>query len=278
MSAQPEAPHPAAHHVELDESAWCASTPLRSKPTDGALRSVTTALDVLECFAVDGDLGVSDIARRLGIAKSTAHRVLTTLAARGFIEQDHETGHYRLGLHLFELGQLTISRNELRHAALPTLRQVATQTDLTVNFGIASGADIVFLERIEMGSSERVLGHAGRRFPAHVTSSGKAIAAFDLTLDRARREAGFPPRLRGTVRTEHDWAQALAQVRSRGYALAADESFDGVTTVAVPVLRGEHAIASVSIFGPNESVTPRVDRLVPLLKAAARRVSISASH
>lgn len=265
MSAQPV--------VQPVETAWCASTPLRRKPSDGGgLRSVSTALDVLECFAADGDLGVSDIARRLGIAKSTVHRVLTTLAGRGFIEQDPETGLYRLGLHLYELGELTIGRHELRHRALPTLRQVATQTGLTVNFGVPDGADVVFLERIALGAGEHILGHAGRRFPAHVTSSGKAIAAFSLTVDRARREAGFPPRVRGTVRTEQDWAHELAGVRSKGYAMAVDESFDGVGSIAVPVLRGELAVASISVFGPSESVVAREDRIVPLLRAAARRI------
>ena len=270
MAAQPV--------IETEDTAWCTSTPMRSRPADGGLRSVTTALDVLECFAVDGDLGVSDIARRLAIAKSTAHRVLTTLAGRGFIEQDPDSGLYRLGLHLYELGQLTISRNTLRHAALPTLRRIASQTRLTANLAIADGPDVVFLERVELGAGERILGHAGRRFPAHVTSSGKAMAAFSLTLDRARREAGFPPRVRATVRTEQDWAGELARVRAKGYALASDESFDGVTTIAVPVLRGEHAIAAISVFGPHESVTPRVDRIVPLLVAAARRISLNAPH
>lgn len=268
MSAQPV--------VEQVETPWCASTPMRARSSESGLRSVTTALDVLECFAVDSDLGVSDIARRLGIAKSTAHRVLTTLASRGFIEQDGDSGRYRLGLHLFELGQLSISRNALRHHALPTLRQIAQQTGLTVNLSIADGPDVVFLERIELGLGERILGHAGRRLPAHVTSSGKAIAAFSLAVDRARREAGFPPRLRATVRTEQDWGRELAQVRAKGYAVAVDESFDGVMTVAVPVLRGEHAVASISVFGPHESVLPRVDRIVPLLQAAARRIALAA--
>ncbi|GAA3601497.1 IclR family transcriptional regulator [Marihabitans asiaticum] len=270
MSADPVLPR-----VTMAEDPWCTTTPKRVAPESGGLRSVTTALDVLECFASDGDLGVSDIARRLGVAKSTAHRVLSTLAGRGFIEQDRDTGLYRLGLHLFELGMLVQARHPLRHAALPTLRQVAAQTGHTVNLGVADGPDVVFVERIEMGEGGRVLGHAGRRFPAHVTATGKALAAFDGELDRARRAAGFPPRARCTVRTEAQWDDTLQGVRLGGYAMAVDESFDGITSIAVPVLRGQHAIACVSVFGPTDAVHPQVDRIVPLLRAASRRISLA---
>lgn len=108
--------------IVLQEQAWCATTPKRAhsagQPGSG-LKSVGSALDVLECFALDGELGVSDISRRLGVAKSTAHRLLQTLASRGFVEQDAESGQYRLGIHVYELGALALARNGLRHAALP---------------------------------------------------------------------------------------------------------------------------------------------------------------
>lgn len=256
-------------------NAWCASTPKRSMSTAGSgLKSVGSALDVLECFATDGELGVSDIARRLGIAKSTAHRLLQTLVSRGFVEQDPRSGLYRLGIHIYELGALALARNELRHAALPTLRQVAQTTSLTTNFAVPDGPDVVFVERIENTDGVRILGNFGRRLPAHTTSSGKAIAAFNPAADQARRAAGFPPRVSGTVRTEVDWDRCLTEVRKSGYAASHSESFDGTTSVAVPVLDHQNlAIASISVFGPTELVTPHIERLVPLLRAASTRIA-----
>ncbi len=256
------------------DDAWCATTPKRpATGRDSALKSVGSALDVLECFATDPELGVSDVARRLGVAKSTAHRLLQTLVTRGFVEQDHRTGDYRLGMHLYELGQLALARNSLRHVALPTLRHVAGATGLTVNFAVADGPDVVFVERIENQDGVRILGHSGLRLPAHCTSSGKVIAAFNREADDARRRAGFPPRVSRTIRTEADWDRMLESVRTAGFTASHGESFDGASSVAVPVLVRRVAIAAVSVFGPTESIMPKVDRLVPLLMVASRRIT-----
>lgn len=261
----------------FEDSAWCLSTPkrIRSREAQGGagLKSVGSALDVLECFATDSELGVSDIARRLGCAKSTAHRLLTTLVSRGFVEQDPVTGQYRLGIHIYELGQLALQRNQLRYVALPTMHHVAQATGLTVNLGVPDGADVVFVERLENADGVRFLGHSGRRMPAHVTSSGKAIAAFNEVANQARLAAGFPPRARGTVRTAEDWIKEIDHVRRDRYAASHSESFDGASSVAVPILQQRVAIASLSVFGASELVTPRTDRLVPFLTAAAGRIA-----
>lgn len=261
--------------MAISDEVWCATTPKRvgSREEHGSgLKSVGTALDVLECFAIDTELGVSDIARRLGIAKSTAHRLLQTLVSRGFVEQDQDSGLYRLGMHIYELGHLALSRNPLRHAALPVLRQVAKATGLTVNLGVADGPDVVFVERLESADSIRFLGHTGRRLPAHCTSSGKAIAAHNVELEEARARVGFPPRVSKTVRTAADWRRTLDLVRRAGYAVSHSESFDGASSVAVAVLVRRVAVASVSVFGPTELVQPRIDKLVPVLTAAAHRI------
>lgn len=260
--------------VEGEDDLWVQSTPRRSTShrTD-ALRSVNIALDVLECFATDTQLGVSDVARRLDIAKSTAHRMLTVLTARGFTEQVPSTGKYRLGIHVYELGQLAQDRNRLRHQALPSLRYLWETTGLTVNFAVPEGPDVVFLERFTTHELEDTLGRTGRRLPAHVTSSGKVIAAFNPTLDRARRAAGFPPRVSRTVRSEADWDRELAFARRHGYATSESESFNDVSTVAVAIRNiSGVAVASLSLMGPTARIHSDVPRLAQLLTAESRRL------
>jgi DNA-binding IclR family transcriptional regulator len=239
----------------------------------GGLRSVGTALDVLECFAVDGSLGVSDVARRLGIAKSTTHRLLQTLCAHGFVEQEAEGGQYRLGIHLYELGHLAQARNTFRHAALPHMQQIVAATGYTVNFSVPDGADVVFVERIETGEGGEILGHVGRRLPLHVTSSGKVIAAFNPAVDQARRTAGFPPYARRTIRTESAWSRALSSVRRQGFAVSHGESFGGMTSIAVPVMQRRVAVASISAFGPTDQISADLDRLRVLLASASRQIA-----
>jgi DNA-binding IclR family transcriptional regulator len=234
---------------------------------------VSSALEVLECFAVDAELGVSDIARKLGVAKSTAHRLLTALCQKGLAEQNPETGHYRLGLHLFELGQLAQARSGLRHVALPTMTWLADSTKHTVNLAVPDGPDVVFLERLETSDDVRFLGHAGRRFPSHCTSSGKAIAAYHPEAAQARRDAGFPPRVSQTVRTQNDWDRQLVEVRRRGFAFSSSESFDDVTSIAVPILDpGRRAVGAISVLGSSAAVIPELEQIARLVQMAARRI------
>ncbi len=207
------------------------------------------------------------------MAKSTAHRLLTTLCSRGMVEQNPETGSYRLGLHLYELGQLAQARNAVRHVALPIMSRLAEATGHTVNLAVADGPDVVFLERLETSADERILGHAGRRFPSHCTSSGKAIAAYNPEAAQARRDAGFPPRVSHTVRTQNDWDRQLVEVRRRGFATSSSESFDDVTTLAVPILDSRRrATTAISVLGPTARITPELDRLARLVGQAARRI------
>lgn len=239
----------------------------------GGVRSVATALDALECFAAEGALGVSDVARRLGIAKSTAHRLMQTLRSREFIEQDADSGLYRLGIHLYELGHLAQARNALRHAALPHLKQISAASGYTLNLAVPSGADVVFVERIETGESGRLLGHVGRRIPLHATSSGKVIAAFNPAVDQARRAAGFPPFARPTIRNETTWTTVLADVRRQGFAVSHGESFTGMSSIALPVLQRGVAVASISAFGPTALLADDIVRLRGVLERATREIA-----
>lgn len=262
-------------------STWEVTTLARTRGArqparSGELRSVGTALDVLECFSVDGELGVSDIARRLDIAKSTAHRLLTTLCSRRIVEQNPHTGRYRLGIHLYELGHLAQARSDLRQVAMPTLLELSRQTGFVVNLSVPDGADVVYIERLEMGPGSRLLAQSGRRLPSHATSSGKVIAAYNTEADRARREAGFPPRASSTIRSASEWQSALDEVRRLGHAHADNESYDGISTVAVPLLDlGHSAYAALSLLGPTEHLAPQVPKLARLLRTAAQRISRS---
>lgn len=233
------------------------------------IQSVSSALDVLDCFVLHEELGVSDVARRLGVAKSTAHRLLTTLATKGLVEQSTETGRYQLGMHLYELGQLAMSRNHLRAVALPTLAELRRRSGLTVQLAVPDAGDVIYTERLETTLGVSLMRQSGHRLPAHTTSSGKAIAAFNPTFAEARRRLGFPARTDATLSTGDEWERVLDTTRKQHGAISFDEATVGVSSVAAP-LHGPsgEAIAAVSLVGPTDAFRRQGGHFLQLVIAA----------
>lgn len=247
---------------------------MREGDVEGGLRSVASALDLLDCFVEDEELGVSEVARRLGVAKSTAHRLLTTLASRGLIEQSASNGKYRLGLHLFELGHLALSRIELRKRSKTLLEEVRERSGWTVHLSIAQGADTLFLERLPTLRGMHVMEEYRRRWPLHATSSGKVICAYDAEAAARRIAAGLPAFTSSTITDPRKFAEALASIRQKGYATSREEVMPNLASVAAPVL-DQHgfAIAAISIAGSVEELGLHHDRQVRLVTAAAKHLT-----
>ncbi|WP_121251780.1 IclR family transcriptional regulator [Nocardioides ferulae] len=202
---------------------------------------------------------------------------MTTLVSRGLVSRSAETARYRLGMRLYELGQLAMTRNHLRTMALPTLVQLRHASGLTVQLAIPDGADVVYAERLETNLGVALLRRTGRRLPAHTTSSGKAIAAFNPSFAEARRAAGFPARTAFTLTTVEQWEERLAETRRQHGAISFDEATVGVGSCAAP-LHGPsgEAIAGVSLVGPTESFRAQGGHLLSLVVAAAAKLSRSA--
>lgn len=242
---------------------------------EGGLKSVAAALDLLDCFAQDEELGVSEVARRLGVAKSTAHRLLTTLATRDLIEKNLETGRYRLGLHLFELGHLAVSRLELRRNSMRMLEELREVSGWTVHLSVPEGVDTLFLERLPTLRGLSAMTEFKRRWPLHATSSGKAICAYNPEVAQRRIDAGLPAYTQRTIHDEATFRREMGQIRQHGYAVSREELMAQLGSVAAPVLdRNGIARAAISITGSIAEMGT-VDRQARLVMTAARRVSRS---
>jgi DNA-binding IclR family transcriptional regulator len=217
-----------------------------------ALRSVTIALDVLDAFFGDAEIGLSELARRVGVTKSTMHRTCGVLVARGALERT-PSGKYRLGVRLLEYGQLVTTRSTLRTQALPLLVELRNMIGETVQLGVPSGGDVLYIERVEGLGALRFTTEANRRGPVHRSSAGKAIAAFRPEVAAARIKAGMKPFTGHTIVIPQMFLEELARVRERGYAISVDEGELGLSSIGVPVRNhpdGE-VIASISTAGPT---------------------------
>jgi len=253
-------------------------TSTMTETPQGGLSTVRNAARLLKVFrSREADLGVSELARRLGLGKSTVHRMLTTLVAEGLIEQNPRTGGYRLGIVMFELGQAVRVHMDLHAAVGPVLGELRAQTGESSQVGVLDGHEVVYVDRMESAHSLRLFTETGRRVPVHCTSSGKVLLAY---LPEARRQAVLraAPLDALTPYTITDRAQLAAEldrVRRRGWAEAVNEREVGVASIAAPVrdISGE-VVAAISIGVPLARCSVMaLRRLAPVIMEAAEAAS-----
>jgi DNA-binding IclR family transcriptional regulator len=238
--------------------------------------TVTKATDVLSSFSfAEPVLGVSELARRLGMGKSTVYRLLTTLARAGWVEQTPDS-RYRLSLKVYEIGQQVVAGLDLRDVAHTPLEALRTQTGLTTHVAVLSVPDVVYVDRFESPGMIAVSARLGRRRPAHGSSAGKCLLAFG---DRAEVDAvvraGLARLGPRTIRSRSSLERALAEVRRSGHAISVEESAAGMSSIAAPVFDASGACtAAVAVSGPPFAM-PEEDhpRIVRMVVATAAEIS-----
>lgn len=240
------------------------------------LGSVANAAKVLKSFTPKArEWGVSDLARRLGIAKSTAHRLLATLTDEGLLEQDPISGRYRLGLAAFDMAAAAQSM-DLHEAVMTPLTDLRNRTGETVQVAVLDGREVVYVERLDSPNTLRLFLEVGRRNWAHRTGCGKALLAF-LPPDQLERILrGWKPEAETphTI-TDVDVLRAhLAEARDRGYATNRHESEIGVVSVAAPIRDASgRAVAAISVAGPAERLEPHELKLAYATMEVAATIS-----
>jgi DNA-binding IclR family transcriptional regulator len=241
-----------------------------------AIESVGNALRALLYLRDVDEVRVSELATHLGVAASTAHRLLATLRANDFVEQVPGRRAYRLTSLLSTFSGGPPDREALARIGRPALVQLCRETDETANLLVLEGADVRFIDGVESTRTLRVAPRTGDLLPAHGTAGGKAMLAM-LPTEQVRVLVG--KRLRKmttyTVLSRAAFEKELAVVRGRGYATNVNESVLDVGGVGVPVMdRFDRCVAAITVSGPssrlNEETAPT---LLPYLQAAAARMA-----
>ena len=239
----------------------------------GHLRSVTKALQVIEVLAAaERGLSITEIAGRLGLGRSTTHRLLSTLVASGFACQEPDRC-YRGGPTLARMRAQPVRPPLLRDVARPVLRWLAQATGESTHLAVMDGTSVIAIDH-ESGVRPGDVDHAiGAPMPAHATAVGLALLAHHPTLADAVLAAGLD---RWTMLTDVDEATFRDKLDTgvrRGYAVNLRGWLERTAGVAAPVLLdGRGAVAAVGISGPAERVGRRttISELGPLVRAAAR--------
>jgi DNA-binding IclR family transcriptional regulator len=217
------------------------------------IQSVARSLDVLDLLGAS-EMGVGDIARRLGVNKSTASRLLATMASRGYVARSMGSGGYRLGNRIAQLYDHYLQSLRESSDARYLLRRVATDTDETVLLTLFENDAAVYIDKIESRQPLRTSSHIGATAPFHSGAAGKSILAF-LPNDVAQRLLGSG---RLHVFTEHtitnrrELAAELARIRAQGYAISMEEINPGVVGIGVPLLAPDHLpFGAISVTCPT---------------------------
>jgi IclR family transcriptional regulator, KDG regulon repressor len=261
----------------MDAKLKPAAAPEAKAGASGRLSSVTSALRVLKVFShSEPELGISSIAQRLGLAKSTVHRLAVTLASESFLEQNPPNGRYRLGLSLFSLGALVRQRMDVSNQAHSLLGALRDQTQETVHLAILDETSIMYLYNMESSLAIGTRSYIGTRKPAFCTSEGRVLLAFnDPELVTEVLKEDLVQRTPKTTTNPKALRAILEEVRRNGYATDDEESEIGMRSVAAPIrdISGK-AIAAVGLAGPIQRLTKKeLRRLVPQVIATAVGIS-----
>ncbi len=246
-------------------------------------RALLRGLKIISILAESRDgMGLTEIARKAGLSKSSAHRLLHTLTQAGFVTQNDDSSHYHLSLKLLWLASNLIDGLGLDQLVRPLLEELAHTTRETVHMALLDGDAAVYVEKIDSPSSIRLYSRVGKRVPLHCTSLGKAILAYlpEERVNAIVAVEGLPRRTANTITKPKALSEHLAVIRSQGYALDEEEHEEGVRCIAAPLFdRQNHVVGAVSVT----TIGFRVDRELllswwPQLRDCAQKVSIVLQH
>lgn len=254
-----------------------------SQRSDGSIGSLTSGLRVLNCIvAKEGWVGVSALARDLGMDKGHVHRLLGVLRTHGLVEKADDLKRYRASLETVRMARSILRNRSLRETASRHLEALWLDSLEGVQMAGVAGRLIVCLDaRLSLASiasaPRATSACAGTQAPIYCTAIGKTIAAYwpQFDLDQLLETSPFPKLTRRTIVERSEFLQALAKVREVGYAINNEENEDGVRAVAAPVFDFDNrVIAGVSVIGPTHTVTPdRLPILAQMVVTTARRIS-----
>lgn len=246
--------------------------------------SLVRGLAILSSFSEDEPLqGVTELATRLDLNKSTVHRYLNTLKTLGYLEQDEDTKKYRLGIRVVDLGVTVLGGMELRQIAFPYLEELATETGHTVNMSILDGTEIIYIERVRTKRIVDLDLHVGTRLPAYCTSMGKVLLAHLPQQQLERRLSRLELKQRGpnTITDNETLLAELQKTRQQGFAINNEELAYGLYSVAAPVRsrRGDVVAAiNMAVHASMVSVAEMENALAPRLISAAEEISRKAGY
>ncbi|MCV7384016.1 IclR family transcriptional regulator [Mycolicibacter longobardus] len=238
--------------------------------------SVDRALKLILLLGEQPRIRLTDAAKHLGVASSTAHRLLAMLQYRGFVRQDPMSKAYHPGPALMSVAFSVFNRIDIDGATRPVLLRLSEHLRESVHVGMIEGANVRFIAAAEGPTAVRVASRLGRRVPAHCTSTGKALLArlSDADIARLYPDEALERVTAHSVGTRTELQRELSQIRQQGYAVNREGSEEGVASVAVPIpTRAPGVLLALNVAAPVHRLSSSQYRAVAaLLVEAAKEI------
>ncbi len=243
-----------------------------------SVQTLDRAFDIVELLSREPQgLNLTVIATKVGLNKSTTHRILASLQDRGYVEKHEEGKIYRLGLQFIELSSAYLNSLELKTEAEPILLQLSRQTGQTVFMAIMQDTDVVYIDKVEAFNSLRRYKIIGQRRPLHCTSLGKALLTglTDAQIERLYGNGEFEKLTEYTIDNIHDLLKEVELTRRRGWAHDNRENEIGTMCVGAPIYDYRNmVVAAVSVAWETEvMVNPEIKRIAALAVEATQEIS-----
>ena len=250
-----------------------------SKNSIYRVQALDRALDILDCFSFqDRELKLSEIVKLTGLNKTTAKRLISNLASRGYLQQDPQTKVYQLGMRLFELGGIVFSSFSLRRAAALPMNQLQNQTGATILLGAQIDNQLVYIDKREGNGMLRISSDIGWRRPLHYGMLGMVLMSSLESKDvrEILREHPLQPHTPFSITDQDAFSLRLEQIRDQGYVLEKEEAVEGVMGIAAPIRDYSRKVtAALGIALPlgRRHLNEDMDRIVELVKKTCETIS-----
>ncbi len=251
---------------------------MRDKPT-ASVEAIERAVRILDAFDVDRpELGVAEVARLLGLKRSTVHRALVTLESGGLLRQVAATQKYTLGPKVLSLAYVLQSQLSLVSIALPYMRTLRDRCNETIALHLLDGHHRVVVQQVESTHDlRRTYRDIGKALPLYAGSPGKLLMAYLPPEDirKVIEESGLRPLTPVTITDRQALLRELDGIRQRGYAISSGEHSPGIASISCPIRNQDgQVIATVNISGPSVRLTEAKSlEYLPQLREATAAIS-----
>lgn len=242
------------------------------------VQSVDRAFDILEALRT-GEVGLVDLSKRVGLNKSTVHRLLNTLIYRGYVTQNLENHKYKLTLKFLDIGSKVLNSLDIVSIAKPHIKKLAEMTNEVVHLVSIEGKEIVYIDKIESNNTIRMHSYIGKRIPIYCTAVGKAYMAYleDDEFSNLWNEIqdSLVNLTKNTITSRDGMLKEIDSIRYKGYAIDNEENEEGVVCAGAPIFNYDKSIKyAISISTPKMRIDKnKIETFGNLVKKTAKEIS-----